>query len=242
MNNDIINETELLCYRLRTKRQRKQAQKIGFEKQLRALDRERRDLWQKQRNLGWIELEKPVMRGWKRFFVLRDDVAESIHADFFKSILDKIGTVNFSSRKDFKAKKKRVKKWGYEANNQELLKPEAWQFKKMNFTEKERSFFEEKGILNKHRIWVTVYEFKEPWRFVLKVKPNMVTRTRVRNVEMESRVAELDNYFGGNYLLPKLNKLYGRSYKYRRDFEKHQEVYEFKNKPLLEMLDLIKQY
>jgi hypothetical protein len=242
MNNDIVNnETDLLYYRLRTERERKRAQRKGFEKKLRALDRERRDLWQKQRNLGWVKLEKPVIRGWKRFFVLRDDVAESIHAEFFKSILDKIGTVNFSNRKDFKARKKRVKKWGYETKKQELLKPEAWQLKKMNFTEKEQSFFEEKVILNKHRLWVKVYEFKEPWRFVLKIKPNMITHTRVRNVEMESRAAELDNYFDMNYLQPRLDKLYGWSYKYRRDYEKRQEVYVFENKPLREVLDAVKE-
>lgn len=243
MNNDIVNnETDLLCYRLRTARQRRRAAYEGFQKQLRAVDAERQELRQQQRNLGWVELEKPVMRGWKRFFVLREDVAESVHADFFQNILEKIGTVNFSNRKDFKMRKKRVKKWGFEAKKQELLKPDACHFKKMNFTEKELAFFEEKIILNKHRLWVKVYEFKEPWRFVLKIKPNMITRTRVRNVEMESKRAELDNYFERNHLELKLDKLYGRSYKYRRDYEKHQDVYEFENKPLAEILDLIKHY
>src|SRR5882762_4574889 len=107
MNNEFVNEQEdILLYGLRTARQRKRIQYKGFEKKLRALDREREKLWQQQRNLGWVELKPPVMRGWKRFFVLRDDVAESIYATFFQNILDKIGTVNISNRKDFKARKK----------------------------------------------------------------------------------------------------------------------------------------
>lgn len=241
MNNDIVNnETDLLCYRLRTKRRRKRAQRKGFEKNLRALDSERQEIWERQRNLGWVELEKPVMRGWKRFFVLREDVAESIHAAFFQNILDKIGSVNFSNRKDFKTRKKRVKKWGYEAKKQELLKPDLWQFRKMNFTKKEQSLFEERTIMNQHRMWIKIYVFKEPWRFVLKIKPNMITRTRVRNVEMESRRAELDNYFDRNHLEPRLYKIKGQSYNWWHDELFIKEKYKFKDIPLQKLLDGIK--
>jgi len=243
MNNDIVNnETILLCYRPRTKRQRKRAQHKGFEKKLRALDSERQDLWQKKQNLGWVDLDKPVMRGWKRFFVLRDNVANSIHAEFFKSILDKIGTVTFSNRKDFKARKKRVRKWKYEAKKQELLMPEAGQFKKLNFSEKEQLFFEEKTIMNPQKAWVKVYEFKDPWRFVLKIKPNMITRSRVRNVEMESRLAELDNYFERNYLKPALFKLKGDSYNWYKEWRdelRGKDDRRFKNIPLPKLLDAI---
>ena len=244
MNNKFLNEeADILLYGLRTARQKKRMQYKGFEKKLRALDRERQELWEKKRNLGWIELNPPVMRGWKRFFVLRDDVAESIYATFFQNILDKINTTVFSNRKDFKVRKKRLKRWKYDVKKQELLRPVAWQFRKMGFSEKEQSFFGEKLIMNQQRMWITVYEFKEPWRFVLKVRPNMITRTRIRDVEMESRHGELMNYFKRRNLEPALSKLKGGRYQYGRrwDGERKKEVYEFKSKSVTKILDAIKE-
>jgi len=244
MNNDIVNEKELiLLYGLRTARQRKRAQRESFEKKLRALGRERVELRRKKNNLGWVELDPPVMRGWKRFFVLRDDVAESIYATFFQNILDKINTTTFSNRKDFKVKKKRQRRWKYNIKKHELLAPFAWQFNKLGFSEIERSFFEERTVMNYHRVWVTMYVFKEPWRFVLKVRPNMITRTRIRDVEMESRYSEIMNYFENRALDSKLSRLQGCSSHCRgwKEWEKEDEKYEFKNRAFTQILDKLKE-
>src|SRR5688572_3974164 len=78
--------TEILSYRLRTVRQRKRMQYEDFDKQLIKLYKEDKALGIKANNLGWEPLTPPVQKGWKRFFVLRDDVARSKHAEFFENI------------------------------------------------------------------------------------------------------------------------------------------------------------
>src|SRR5438309_7971971 len=108
MNTHSINEsTALLQFRLRTARHKKRMQHEDRDKQLLALDREEDELYKQQRNLGWIELHPPVVRGWKRYFVLREDVAKAKQAAFFESILSKINTTEYSYRKDFKVKKRK---------------------------------------------------------------------------------------------------------------------------------------
>lgn len=121
MNKEMVNEqTDLLCYRLRTARQRKRMARKGFEKKLRALDREETELWQKEKNLGWIDLNPHVQRGWVRHFVLRGDVARSKQAEFFQGILNKINTSHWSNRKDFRINRRRYKKDKLVGRRQEL--------------------------------------------------------------------------------------------------------------------------
>jgi hypothetical protein len=45
--------------------------------------------------MGYVPLEPPVQRGWKRTFVLRADVASSAKAVFYQGILDKINRVDY---------------------------------------------------------------------------------------------------------------------------------------------------
>ncbi len=98
-----------------------------FDKQLLKLHREEDTLWKQRANLGWEPLTPPVQKGWKRFFVLREDVARSKQADFYERILKKINTYAQSYRKDFKGKKEgegaRYKK--YVVKKQYLLEPQA---------------------------------------------------------------------------------------------------------------------
>lgn len=245
MDNIIVNnETGLLCYRLRTERQRKRAAKKDFEKRLRALDRERRELWEKRRNLGWVELKPPVMRGWNRFFVLREDVARSRHAGFFQGILDKINTVQWCNRKDFRRIKRKDRKRGLVEKGQELRHLQDWEMVKLGFTEGELSFFEERRKYDYARRCVrTWYVFTEPWRFVRRVEPNIITKARIRDEEIEKRLKEIENVIAYNHLAPAISKVKGDSYNARwwKDDVIEQEVYQYKNMPLLQILDAIKE-
>lgn len=95
--NKIIMDTKLIkqygedifCYRLRTARHKKRMQYEDFDKQLIQLHQEENGLYEQRRNLGWEPLLPAVQKGWKRFFVLRDDVARSKQAEFFENILKK---------------------------------------------------------------------------------------------------------------------------------------------------------
>lgn len=145
--------------------------------------------------LGWIELAQPYQKGWKRSFKLREDIRRSKKADFYQNILNKINTTIYSDRKDFKVKKKRRSKYGYVTKEQKLLEPCDYQLKKMKLNEHELQQFCKVTVYNPvTKKWRTNYVFLEPWRFVLKVEPNMITRHRAYDPLLESSIAELDNY------------------------------------------------
>jgi hypothetical protein len=93
--------TEILCYRLRTVRQKKRMQYEDFDKQLIALEKETKPIIYKRYKPEYEPLLPPVQKGWKRFFVLRDDVARSNDAQFFENILKKINTKTIYWKKDF---------------------------------------------------------------------------------------------------------------------------------------------
>lgn len=186
---------DILCYRLRTARQKKRIQYEDFHKQLIRLYKEEVKLMEKERALGWEPLVPPVQNGWKRFFVLREDVARSKHADFFNSILKKINTHDWSSRKDFKVKNRRKSRERYTVKRQKLLEPMDHHFLKLNFTEREKQLFHEEFHYDKYRrSYYKKYVFNEPWRFVLKIDPNMITKIRKIDPAIESRLDQIDNY------------------------------------------------
>lgn len=93
--------------RLRTKRQKRRILLTDKDRQLRKLDKERRVLFNRIRELGWKDLTPPIQAGWKRNFVLRHDVQCGLKVAFYQELLDKINTFQYSDRKDFTRKRKR---------------------------------------------------------------------------------------------------------------------------------------
>ncbi len=233
---------EIRCYRLRTARQRKRMRYKDHDKQLIQWHKKENELYLRKRNLGWEPLHPPVQKGWIRYFVLRDDVARSSLAVFFEGILKKINTRNYYWKKDFKRKKKVRGRKIYVVKPQYLLKPCEYEFLNMKFTENEKHFFREFRELDWKKQPVKRYEFTEPWRFVLKTSPNMIDKVRIRDPLLESEIKELDNYLESNDLRKRLDKILRGYYKYRywRPAEKYNEVNEFKDKSLIQILDLIK--
>jgi len=233
---------DILCYRLRTARQKKRMQYEDFDKQLIQLHKEEKKLYLQKRNLGWHELDPPVQKGWVRYFILRDDVARSRQVDFFQSILKKINTNDYSWRKDFKKKKRKRGRKIYVVKPQHLLRPYENQFNKMQFNAAEKQFFREVWELDWKRQPVKRYEFVESWRYVLKIKPYLIDKVRKKDAVLESKMSEIENYLNRNYYKVRLSKVIRGyyQYKYRHDYEKSKEIYQFKNKSLIQMLDIIK--
>src|SRR5687767_12086071 len=128
--------------RFRSSREKKRAAKLHFEKHLLKLARERKMLRDQQRKLGYEPLVPPVQKGFKRFFVLRDDVARSPRGAFFQEILDKINTVQysdtreFSKRKRFNGRKKKV------AREQKLKTLWEFEWQKLQFSPNQAFYFE----------------------------------------------------------------------------------------------------
>lgn len=236
----------MLCYRLRTARQKRRMQYEDFDKQLIQLDKKEKELWKKKRNLGWEPLTPPVQKGWKRFFVLRDDVARGKHAEFFQNILDRINTYDWSAKRDFKVKRRKFGRKVYVAKPQKLLEPDEQHFKKLCFTEDERQLFHTEYRTERWRIEpVKRYVFVEPWRFVLRTAPNMIDKIRIKDAELESRIQQLDNYIGRRDLRKRMAKILNGQYGDRcwreHEAERYNEVNPHKNKSLRQLLNSIEQ-
>jgi hypothetical protein len=247
MDNKLIQQygQSILCYRIRIARQKKRMQYEDFHKQLIGLDKEEDALREQKRNLGWEPLVPHVQKGWKRCFVLREDVARSKQAEFFENLLAKINTCDLSHRRDFKLKKRRKGRKWYVVKEQKLLTPCNWYFARLKFSEAEKQMFHE--VLHwdsKRRTFTKSYVFNEPWRFVLKAKPNMITKVRIRDAVLESRIRSLENYMIRNDLRKQQSKALSESYKYvywKRE-GKCKEKNPLLNKPLVRIVDEAKEY
>jgi hypothetical protein len=229
----------LLHFRLKSERRRKRLQKEDFEKKLIKLHREEKKLSKQIDNLGYEPLIPTYQSGWKRTFVLREDLKKQATAAFFEALLKKINTVEYSDRKDFtkKGRKRgrkirvpRVQKLRFFYDYEQCFK---------RFTEHELFYFRENIVIIRKNTYSKIYEFIEPWRFVLKVFPNMITEVKIKDGLLEQRKAEIDNYFDRNHLFPRLFKMLNGAYQYKGDLQKDKLKYKnpFYNKPLYQVLN-----
>jgi hypothetical protein len=233
---------DILSYRLRTARNKKRMQYEDFHKQLMKLHKEEKALYEQKRNLGWESLIPPVQRGWKRCFVLRQDVLTSKYADFFENILKKINTYDWSHRKDFMVKKRKRGRKIYIVKGQKLLQPEEHHFQKLKFSEAEKQLFHAEYHFEKwNKGPVKKYVFNEPCIFVLQVRPNMIDKIRKRDVVIEARLKAINNYLEKDFLRVKLNKLlYGNNRWHWKEGEKEKEKSPLKNKSVERIIDELK--
>lgn len=204
------------CSRLKSERTKKRLQKTEQDKRLIHLHKELERIWKAKRNLAPIELDPPVQKGWKRFFVLRSDVARSKDAKFFQELLDKINDTDYSGRKDFKVKRRRFGKKTYEVKPKMVSEFCDWQFQKLKLTEKEKLYFKEEWRLNhKGTSMSKVHIFTDPWRFVPVVKPNIITHAKTIDPLLEQEEDEIENHLERNFLRPRLEKIVYGKFKYR---------------------------
>ncbi|WP_143773883.1 hypothetical protein [Niastella vici] len=230
--------TEILSYRLRTVRQKKRMQYEDFDKQLLKTSRRQSELYEQKRNLGWEPLVPPVQKGWIRFFVLRDDVARSKHAELFEKILAKINTCDWSHRKDFLVKYRRYGTKKYRVKKQSLLRPYECQFKQLAFTDEEKQFFYEVWETDCKKRLVKRYVFSEPWRFVLRTRPNIIDKVKKRDALIDAELQGIWNYLRRNRFCRRLDKLLnGGGGCWWKDYEDGREKNMLKNKSLQQILD-----
>jgi len=232
--------TDILCYRIRAARQKVRMQYEDFDKQLIRLNKEYIELRHRRNNLGWEPLIPPVQKGWKRFFVLRKDVAVSRHAEFFEGILKKINTYDWSYRKNFLVKRRKGGRKFYVTKPQKLRQFYEWEFKRQNFDDKERQYFDMVYVYHRSHLQPTVkYVFREPWLFVLQVRPNIIDKVKIRDHELEARIQKIEDYIERNSYGGRRDKLvYGGTCRCCNDWdEREDERNPLKNKPLTRILD-----
>jgi hypothetical protein len=245
MDKKIIEKygSDINCYKLKTARQKKRAVKTAEANKLLSLHREERNIWRQQRNMGMIELNPPIVRGWKRYFILREDVARCNDAQFYQNILDKINHVEICKRKDFKTKKKYLRKKGnWELIEQKVKQHEPREFSKCNFSDKEKALFEEKYVKAR---WgkglIKVFVFKEQWRFVFKIKPNIITHVKAVDEELENRSNEISDYLDRTIKRHTLSRLLAqRVSQWRRWNNDEKPKYRFDKNNLREILQEIR--
>lgn len=90
-----------------------------------------------------IPLDQPYQKGWKRSFVLREDVAKSGVAAFYSNLLPKINMTDYAADKSFKRKIRRKRKKGYEVRTLYLREFSTceWHHPKCKLTEAEKALF-----------------------------------------------------------------------------------------------------
>ena len=179
--------------RIKSKRQKRRLVREDRDKLLIRKHNEQKAIWAEYRNLGWVELKPPVQRGFIRFFVLRADVARTKDAPFYQKILDKINTYQWSSRGDFKRKRRRFGKKVYVEQEQQLLDVYSFEFFR-RFSDQERLCFYE-SMTHFGKATSKVFRFADTWRFVLRIQPNMITKVRVKDLDLDKRSQELDRFF-----------------------------------------------
>lgn len=236
MQNYMVDEYAL-CTRFKSKRRKKRLVKEDFEKDLIQLRKREKELWNKQKNLPLVPLESPYQKGWQRNFVLREDIAKSAEAEFYRKLLEKINTWQFSSEKSFKRKKKRKRRHVYVENIQTVKEFSEWEWRspKLELTEKEKvHFYKRERWCNNFKRYKIHYVFNEPWRYILRVRPYMITHTKMVDSDLESEIQLLDNYIVNLDLRNKINRLiHGSSRKWRYyEKENPREISPIKNKSL----------
>jgi hypothetical protein len=223
--------------RLKSARRKKQLAKKDFEKQLTQLLKTENKLWKERNNLPFVPLEKPYQKGWERSFFLREDVARLSNAAFYKSLLDKINTYQYSQDKSFKKRKRKYRKYVFHEKPHllEEFSECEWASSKLKLSEKEKTLFEKQEIwcIFKKGFKVS-YVFKESWRFVLKIKPNIITHKKMIDEILEQELAEIDNYITKNNLRVKMNKIRWGSSRYCSSWNLNQLKHEnlLKNKSI----------
>jgi hypothetical protein len=202
--------------RIKSARRKKRLVKTDRDKRLIQLHKRRAELWRLERLMPVVPLEQPYQRGWKRFFVLRDDVKRGPRAAFFEALLTKINTVTYHPDKSFKQKKRRKKRYGFYFRQQLLREfdPYSWQLNRMKLTDDEKACFTRvEKYDHQNRRWAIKYMVTEPWRFVLKIAPHIIAHIKPVDADRAREIAYIDNHVTNFFLEPRISLLTrGRSY------------------------------
>ncbi len=209
MKSFVTNETEFPV-RLKSARRKKKLVKKDFEKQLLVLNRKECELFKAKQNLPFIPLEIPYQQGWLRYFVLREDVLRGPNAEFFQTLLAKINTYHYSNTKSFSVKKRKNGKKVWLTTPQDLYQVPLYQFDcpKLGLTVHEKSYFSvvEEWDVSFNRMH-RYYKFNESWRFVLRIRPHIITHKKAIDTDLEKELKWIENKITNKHLRSKINKL-----------------------------------
>ncbi|MET3537794.1 hypothetical protein [Chryseobacterium limigenitum] len=240
-----MENDNLLFSRLRSLRSRKRIVKKDVEKQIRKKYKRSKELWKIKRDIPWIALEEPYQRGFVRFFAVTEEVMRTKDADFFEGILKKINTFMYSEIRHFLKKKRKFGRRIYVEREQKLksISSYEWNNPKIQFAARERQYFlKRREYCPFRKMYYDYYDFIEPWRFTLRIKPNMITHYKPVNAELEKEYAEVEFYVK-QYKVQGIiqKKIYGKSnswkIKYESDLNESRKYFHYKKMSATEFAD-----
>ena len=88
---------------------------------------------------------------------------------------------------------------------------------------------------------VKVYVFKEPWRFVLRVRPNVISKVKAFSAELESRQKKINSYLERTNQGNTLSRLLGHRVSRWRRWDGNPKPNErYKKSTVAQIVDTIK--
>lgn len=169
--------------------------KLKEEKEILSLWRKKIRLMDSKRNLNKVELEKPLKWGYKKFFVLREDVAKSDDARVYLGVLPYIQSTIYCRRKDFTQKDFKTKKMIPMEHTIGTISHKKWNEIEGELTIKQKSLFQ--------KFWYTQYHTKgkgewryrliKDWMFVPKIDTHYKTHQIILDPDLESELTKLQN-------------------------------------------------
>ncbi len=161
-----------------------------------------------------VKLDIPRWMGYKRYYILRDDIAKRKDAKDFLEILNLLNTTVFSKTKE-----------GF--SRYDFDEPRLFCSKQRIKSLSEKSYNALKEHYKKYFVRVTKwdkrlkyfrYEFIHDYYFVYKIKHHYITEVPMLNKEMESELQKIENKIYVNHWMPKIHKLMGWRWNYRDDY------------------------
>lgn len=234
----------LVYGKLKSERRRKRLRKKGTEKKLLVWHREEQKLYSEKWQQELVLLDSPIRKGWKRHFILRDDLRNRPDAPFFEALLEKINTVEYSRNKKFRMQKRRMKKYRYVLHTQKLKYITEYHYHHLTrcpLSKEEKEYFIPEYGYGSKTLYVKHYVFNQPWRYVLSVKPHWITHARELDEVREKRLGEIKHHLETNHLRHKITKLTEgwEKYRYIREGTKNREYAAlYHNKPFTQFLEM----
>ena len=159
------------------------------DRRIRAAIREYNDLSAKRHIT--IDLDEPIQRGWRRFFVLSDHAARRRDAETLRAILAIIGTERISRRLDFKTRQCGTKRMIEIEQSVRRIRDREWTARGLS-----GDWFRYFHI-QRYSQWgrpAFRAEFSYPSLFELRTEPRWILQVQGVDPEIESRLSELENW------------------------------------------------
>jgi len=196
------------------KRRQVRMDKKDNEKDLISMWKKKMKLMQGKHALNWVELPKPERWGYKRFFTLRDDVAKSKEADFYRSILGLVQNTVLSRDKEFLYKDYKTKRKLPIEQYVNTISHKDWNklLAENKLTAKQQACFEQRWKPIKNgRGGAWEFTLVKDYMFVYKIQPHYITHRLIIDPQLESELKELSNRIETQNLWPKIGKVFGWS-------------------------------